>query len=74
MTGSAYSLRPTTTLCAAPWRDIGADYSAAAREIIMAHHERWDGTGYPRGLRGNAIPLGGRIMSIAEFTWIFGIK
>ena len=33
---------------------------------ILAHHERWDGTGYPRGLRGAAIPLTARIVSIAD--------
>jgi response regulator RpfG family c-di-GMP phosphodiesterase len=34
--------------------------------VIHTHHERWDGGGYPRGLAGNEIPLGGRIVSIAE--------
>lgn len=34
--------------------------------IIHTHHERWDGRGYPRGLAGDAIPLGGRIVAIAE--------
>jgi len=33
---------------------------------ILAHHERWDGAGYPRGLRGIAIPLSARIVSIAD--------
>jgi putative nucleotidyltransferase with HDIG domain len=34
--------------------------------IIHTHHERWDGRGYPRGLAGNDIPLGGRIVAVAE--------
>lgn len=35
-------------------------------EIATAHHERWDGNGYPNGLSGNAIPLGARIVAVAE--------
>jgi diguanylate cyclase (GGDEF)-like protein/putative nucleotidyltransferase with HDIG domain len=35
-------------------------------EIVRAHHERWDGQGYPEGLKGEAIPLGGRIVSLAD--------
>ncbi len=37
-----------------------------AIEIAGAHHERWDGRGYPRGLAGESIPLGARIMALAD--------
>jgi putative two-component system response regulator len=35
-------------------------------EIAHTHHERWDGTGYPRRLRGDAIPVEGRIAAVAD--------
>ena len=35
-------------------------------EVVLCHHERWDGTGYPRGLRGEEIPLLARILSVAD--------
>jgi HD-GYP domain-containing protein (c-di-GMP phosphodiesterase class II) len=37
-----------------------------ALEIPYSHHEKWDGTGYPRGLKGDEIPLAARIFAVAD--------
>ncbi|MGQ9901164.1 MAG: HD-GYP domain-containing protein [Fimbriimonadales bacterium] len=46
----------------------GCDYPVIqmARTIALTHHERWDGTGYPQGLQGEAIPLWGRIVAVVD--------
>jgi putative nucleotidyltransferase with HDIG domain len=41
-----------------PWEEV--------LHIIHGHHERWDGTGYPRGLKGEEIPLGARIVAVCD--------
>ena len=41
-------------------------YFAKAAEIIRSHHEHFDGSGYPRGLRGDAIPHGARVFAVAD--------
>ena len=43
-----------------------SDVLRMAREIAASHHERWDGQGYPRGLRGEEIPIAARIVAIAD--------
>ena len=45
-------------------RDI--EFLGAARDVIRHHHERWDGTGYPDGLSGDAIPFSARIFAVAD--------
>ena len=41
-------------------------YFARASEIIRTHHEHFDGSGYPRGLKGDAIPHGARVFAVAD--------
>lgn len=43
-----------------------SNFLQMAREIAFAHHERWDGTGYPNGLKGEAIPLAARIVAVVD--------
>ena len=50
-------------------RDVGArddTILAMAKEIVYTHHERWDGAGYPQGLRGVQIPIPGRVMALVD--------
>ncbi len=42
------------------------DFLRPALDIPYCHHERWDGSGYPRGLKGNQIPLAARIFSVVD--------
>lgn len=46
--------------------ESSSDLVALAAEIAATHHERWDGTGYPFKLKGDAIPLCGRIVAVAD--------
>ncbi len=54
------------TLDAVLQRYPHADYLRVGRDIAWAHHERWDGSGYPRGLKQLEIPLCARIVSLAD--------
>ncbi len=46
--------------------DTPVEFLATAKEIAHWHHERWDGSGYPDGLAGDAIPVSARLMALAD--------
>jgi diguanylate cyclase (GGDEF)-like protein/putative nucleotidyltransferase with HDIG domain len=52
---------------------VGADIVSTVRfpypvaPLILSHHERWDGKGYPAGIKGTQIPLGARILSVVDY-------
>ncbi|OIQ49400.1 Cyclic di-GMP phosphodiesterase response regulator RpfG [Pseudodesulfovibrio hydrargyri] len=73
-------LKKQGPLTAAEWRAVRRHPEAGAAilepvaalnrlgvvDMVLHHHERWDGTGYPHGLTGAGIPLGARIISVAD--------
>ena len=55
------------THCIAGEKILGEKpFYQTAREIARSHHERWDGNGYPHGLKGETIPLAARIVTVAD--------
>ena len=53
-------------LASAGISSAAASFLRYAREIARSHHEKWDGSGYPDGLGGDAIPLSARLMTLAD--------
>jgi len=54
------------TILAAERKLGNTSFLRIAREIVYTHHERWDGSGYPEGLKGEEIPVPGRLMALAD--------
>lgn len=59
-------MRQHTTIGARVLEGSPSPLLRLAREIALSHHENWDGTGYPFGLAGEAIPLAARIVKLAD--------
>jgi len=64
-------MKTHTTIGAAALEDAAAQLDDSslinmAQEIVISHHERWDGQGYPFGIEGTEIPLSGRLMAVAD--------
>jgi len=67
LTGEEFEIIKTHTLIGA--KILGGSTSEVlqtASEIALTHHEKWNGRGYPGGFAGNDIPLGGRIVAVAD--------
>ncbi len=74
----AYVLNKDDALSEEDWKEIrkhpevgyrilkSAPELSSVAECVLSHHERWDGTGYPNGIAGEAIPLKSRIMAVAD--------
>jgi putative two-component system response regulator len=61
-----HSVTGSMTLDSAIYEYPEAKFLCMARDIARSHHERYDGSGYPDGLAGDAIPLAGRIVALAD--------
>lgn len=59
-------MRQHTTIGGAILEGSDKGFIRLGEIIALTHHEKWDGSGYPRGLKGNKIPLAGRIVAIAD--------
>ncbi len=68
-------MKTHTTIGFEMLKDSGSPLLRLGAEIAHSHHEKFDGSGYPRGLAGNQIPLAGRIVAVAdEFDALLSVR
>ena len=59
-------MRSHTTIGFEILKDSDVDFIKLAAEVAISHHEKWNGTGYPRGIKGADTPIAGRIVALAD--------
>src|SRR5207249_4668090 len=64
--GERELLNSHTTVGASMLKRNGYELLELAGDVALSHHERWDGSGYPLGRAGEAIPIAGRIIAVAD--------
>jgi putative two-component system response regulator len=60
------TMKSHTYLGARLFRNMQSDFEEVAAQVALNHHEKWDGTGYPRGLKEDEIPIAARIFAVAD--------
>ena len=64
--GEREIMKQHTTAGARLFSEQYSEFDEASAVVALNHHEKWDGTGYPQGLSGAAIPLAARIVQVAD--------
>ncbi len=59
-------MRSHTTIGFEILKDSDVDFIKLAADVAISHHEKWNGTGYPRGIKGAETPIAGRIVALAD--------